>query len=257
MAKKATRVPKEGCQTLVASSDALSTSKLVCTCRWFSSLSRSQHPFDVPDHGKGSTARVFIVQTEQRMILTGSPPGLIKGTKTVSSCRMAVAVVFVDGIALPVTRPVGGSPPELGAPWESKRSGFLVADVDDFGLGIAYGIVLPWGQAIGLAVSKPGETETGFGHDRSEVRRGDDIRPRRRRSLAGFEVDGVFTAVPREAAETVEVGQLQEGQFRGTLRIARAAAGSEGKGMAESEAAASCCVEVASSAAQHRVGGGE
>ena len=90
-----------------------------------------------------------------------------------------------------------------GGRWRPELPGFLVTEVNGLAGRIGNGIVAPGGEAIHLAVARPGVTAAGLGDQATEVGVGEHVGPRRRRPLAGAQSDDVLPAIRREPAETI------------------------------------------------------
>ena len=134
-----------------------------------------------------------------------------------------VAVVLEHGVALSVARPVRIVFADRKGCRRPDRAALFIAQIDRFRLRIAHRIVMPRSQPVHLAVAAPGASQSALGHHGAEVAAGHDVRPRRGRGAAGFQIDRVLPAVLRKSAQPVEVGQLQKRQRPGghLLRAAR------------------------------------
>src|SRR5687767_14456952 len=116
-----------------------------------------------------------------------------------------MAVVFKNGVSLPVPCPIGvhfGDRRWCGGPANTE---VVIADVDGAAWRIGDRIVGPWGEAMALTVAAPREAGTGFGNERAKVRVGHDIDPRRRRPRPRTEINGIFLRVLGKAAKPIEI----------------------------------------------------
>ena len=123
-----------------------------------------------------------------------------------------MAVVFVHRVPMAVPGAIRVFFPDGRRGGGPNRPGFFIPQIDRFPLGIGHRIVAPRGEAIGLAVASPRESQTAFGDQCSEARSRDDIRPGGRGDAAGLQINGVLAAVRREATQAVEVGQVEKRQ---------------------------------------------
>ena len=98
----------------------------------------------------------------------------------------------------------------------------VVAQVERLAGRVRDRIVRPRGDPIRLAVALPGEARPALRDQEPEARIRDDVDPRRRRRLAGMQVDHVLAAIRCEPAQAI--GELQvEWLKRGRRLLGRAA----------------------------------
>ena len=101
-------------------------------------------------------------------------------------------------------------------------STLLVAQIEGLASGIGHRVIVPGGEPELVGVLHPGVRAAFLADDRSDVRAGDDIDPRRRRALTRLEGNDVFTPVGRETAQAVAENAFARrqrmGRFCGRLR---------------------------------------
>ena len=84
----------------------------------------------------------------------------------------------------------------------------LVTDVDGLAAGVGDGIVIPWREAVLMAVLGPRVAATSLRDDGAKLRIGKDVDPWGRRRLSGGQPCHILPAIVAETTQTVEVGDI-------------------------------------------------
>ena len=86
---------------------------------------------------------------------------------------------------------------------------FLITQVECFGGTVRDRVVRPCCEAVLAAVYCPSVPPAGFAYERAEVTVGQDVAPRSRRCLPGFDEDDIFAAIRREPTQTIVVEKVR------------------------------------------------
>ena len=209
----------------------------------------AQHQFPVPGQRQATRAPRMVAQLDHHELhrrVHGDVGEQFRGD--------AGFVVLEHAVAEPVPAHIAG--PAAGGQRRRRpeRTRFLVADVERLAAAVAERVVVPGGQPELVRVFHPGVRAAALADDRADVRAGDDIDPRRRRGLTGFEGDDVFAPVGREAAQTVA-----ENAFARRQRMDRFAAGcSTGSRRSDTRSAdtrrSTCSTSVSAVSVKHDAG---
>jgi len=86
---------------------------------------------------------------------------------------------------------------------------FLITQVECFGGTVRDRVVRPCCETVLAAVYCPSIPPASFAYERAEVTVGENVAPRSRRRLPGFDEDDIFAAIRREPTQTIVVEKVR------------------------------------------------